>query len=209
MEHVYMANSTTMAPLSSFAGLPVVSSEGRGVLFTDRDGLGIATVLGHKGEEALASRLRDRFDLDLPRGPRRVGAGGLAFAGIGPGTWLATAENSGNAFAATLRHALGDLASISDQSDGYAVLRLTGPKVRATLAKGVSVDLHDRSFRPGDVASSVVSHIGATLWRIEDSADGSPAFEFAVFRSLAGSFWDWLSESAAEYGLVVMQPGRG
>ncbi len=50
--------------------------------------------------------------------------------------------------------------------------------------------------------------MGVTLWRLEDAADGWPVFEFAVFRSLAGSFWHALSHSAAEFGLSVDAPGR-
>jgi len=64
--------------------------------------------------------------------------------------------------------------------------------------------LHARSFAPGDVASTIASHVGATLWRLED-ADAAPVFEIAVFRSLAGSFWHTLTDSAAEFGFVVEQ----
>jgi heterotetrameric sarcosine oxidase gamma subunit len=202
MERASMADPPFI-PRPPFAGLPAAPTGGRGVIATVRNGLGLATVLARKGETALAELLRDRFGLDLPQGPRRTAARGVAFVGIGPGAWLATAESGGNAFAAALKQAVGDLASVSDQSDGYAMLRLTGPKVRETLAKGVSVDLHKMAFQPGDVAATVVSHIGVTLWRIEDGTDGSPTFEIAVFRSLADSFGHWLCESAAEYGFIV------
>jgi methylglutamate dehydrogenase subunit D len=30
------------------------------------------------------------------------------------------------------------------------VLRITSPRVRDALAKGVAIDLHPRAFRPGD-----------------------------------------------------------
>jgi sarcosine oxidase gamma subunit len=53
------------------------------------------------------------------------------------------------------------------------------------------------------VASTVASHIGITLWRLDDAADATPVFEVAVFRSLAGSFWHALAQSAAEFGLSV------
>ena len=45
--------------------------------------------------------------------------------------------------------------------------------------------------------------IGAILWRLPDHGDGSPVFEIAVFRSMAASFWHFLSLSAAEFGLKV------
>jgi len=81
---------------------------------------------------------------------------------------------------------------------------MTGPKLREALAKILPLDLHARSFAPGDVASTIASHVGATLWRLED-ADAAPVFEIAVFRSLAGSFWHTLTDSAAEFGFVVEQ----
>jgi len=151
---------------------------------------------------ALSQRVCERFGIDLPHGPRRVEGDGVTFAGIGPEAWLATSEQHGNVFAAYLKEALGDAVSVCDQGSGYAILRMTGPKLRETLAKILPIDLHPRAFAPGDVASSIASHVGATLWRLQDAADGSPVFEIAVFRSLAGSFWHDLTASAAEFGLV-------
>lgn len=123
--------------------------------------------------------------------------------GLGPESWLASCEFAGNEFAVSLQESIGAPASISDQSDGYAVLRLSGSKVREMLAKLIPIDVHPRAFRPGDVASTVASHMGVTLWRLHDAADGSPVFEMAVFRSFAAAFWHALSESAAEFGLFV------
>jgi sarcosine oxidase subunit gamma len=188
---------------SPFAGLTAAAA-GNGVIAVDRDGLGLTTVLVRNGQTTmLAARVKDVFGIDLPRGPRRIANGAVSFAGIGPESWLATAEDGGNALAASLRDTLRDHAAVVDQSDGYAVVRVSGPKVREALAKGVPLDLHARAFRVGDVAVTVVSHIGAMLWRLEDGADGQPVFEIAVFRSLAADFWHWLSESSAEFGLTV------
>jgi len=192
-----------LAPRSAFAGLLPAPAPTAGVTVGDRDGLGLATVLARQGKSAaLAARVGERFGLALPQGPTRADAGAIAFAGTGPGAWLATSEAGGNGFAASLREAIGDLAAVVDQTDGQAVLRVTGPRLRETLAKGVPLDLHPVVFRPGDVAATLVSHVGATLWRLPDARDGSPVFEIAVHRSTAGSFWHWLAESAAEFGLA-------
>ena len=196
--------NSTFAARSPYASLPVIPTEGSGVVVRDRDGLGLATVLARKGkQEALAQRVRERFGIELPQGPHRATTGDTAFAGTGPGTWLALHERSGNSFAPALLAAIGDLASISDQSDGLAVLRLSGPKIRDALCKLIPIDLHPGAFKVGGVASTIAAHIGATLWRIEDDRDGSAVFEIAVFRSLADSFWSALSESAAEFGFRV------
>lgn len=197
-----MADSKLSAR-APFDKLAFPSAPGRGVIVTDRDGLGLATVLVRKGQLTLLSqRIRQRFGIALPRGPQRVASGAIAFAATGPEGWLATCEEGENSFAESLKEAVGDAASIADQSSGYALLRLSGPHVRETLAKILPLDLHERAFQTGNVASTITSHIGATLWRLEDAADGSPVFEVAVFRSLAGSFWHALATSAAEFGLA-------
>jgi methylglutamate dehydrogenase subunit D len=200
----------TLASRTAFMDLAFSYASGCGVLATERDGLGLATVIVRKGEiAALAKHVRERFGIELPHAPRRITSGDVAFAGIGPGAWLATREQGGDRFAFTLRAAIGDVASVTDQSSGYALLRVTGPRLRETLAKLVPLDLHPRAFEPGDVASTTASHIGATLWRLEDAADSSPVFEIAVFRSFAASFWHALATSAAEFGLVVQEGNSG
>ncbi len=110
---------------------------------------------------------------------------------------------AGDALVTSLTDALGEYAAISDQSDGQAVLRVSGPKARDALCKLVPIDLHPRIFRNGDVAVTVAGHIAATLWRLNDEPNGQAVFEIAVFRSLAQSFWTALSESAAEFGFKM------
>jgi sarcosine oxidase subunit gamma len=190
-----------LVPRAPFADFQAARTSGSGIVISDRDGLGVATVLARKGAgAALKQRLREQFDAELPQGPCRAAAGDLALAGIGPDAWLATFEQGGNGLAVALRQVIGDLASVSDQSDGYAVLRLAGPKVRDTLGKLIPVDVHSRAFGIGAVAVTTAGHIGATLWRLEDQADGSPIFEIAVSRSMTASLWHALSESAEEFG---------
>lgn len=192
-----------LTPRVPFTGLPFSSASGRGVLAIDRDGLGIATIVARRGQlSALTNRVRERFGIELPRGPYRVAAGDVAFAGIAPESWLVTSEIDSHRFAASLTEGLGAVAAVADQSSGYAVLRLTGPKLREALAKMLPVDLHTRRFRTGDVIVTLASHVGATLWRLQDATDGSPVFEVAVYRSFAASFWHSLASSAAEFGFV-------
>jgi sarcosine oxidase subunit gamma len=101
-----------------------------------------------------------------------------------------------------LRARLAGLASIADQSDGRVVLRLRGDRVRDVLAKGVPVDLHPRRFKTGDVASTLVAHVGVQIEQLDDQ----PTFQLMASRSLAGSLWSWLTKSAAEFGYEVVPP---
>jgi sarcosine oxidase subunit gamma len=95
---------------------------------------------------------------------------------------------------------LAGLASIADQSDGRVVLRLSGDRARDVLAKGIPVDLHPRGFRTGDVASTVVAHIGVQIQQLDDR----PTFQLIALRSFAGSLWSWLAKSAAEFGYEIV-----
>jgi heterotetrameric sarcosine oxidase gamma subunit len=204
-----------------FVAGPLSWAPGRGVVASDRDGLAIVRLAARKDRLGpLTSRIRERFRVELPLQPersegnptkrqwrdvgqpRRAAANGVAFVGVGVETWLSIAESGSAGFTASLREAVEDLAAVSDQTSGYAVLRLTGPRVRDALAKFIPVDLHARVFDPGAAASTSASHIPVTLWRLADGADGLPVFEIAAPRSYAGSFWHVVTESAAEFGFV-------
>ncbi|MGO1077833.1 sarcosine oxidase subunit gamma [Inquilinus sp. CA228] len=191
-----------LTPRSAFIGLPGRSgrAEGEpGVAIRPRDDLALARVIARKGRAGdLAAAIRSRYGLDLPSTPKRVEQGGLAVIWSGPGQWLAVAED-GRDLARELAAAIGAFAAVSDQSDGLAVLRVSGPRARDALIKGVGLDLHPRAFAPGDAAVTVIAHVGAQLWQLDDR----PTYEIAVYRSFAGSLWRWLEASAAEFGCAV------
>ncbi len=183
-----------------------------GVTAIQRDQLAIARVSARKGQlPALMKRVRDRYGIELPSGPRRVHAAAVAFIGVGVGVWLASLEAGAdvaslNGFGASLRSFLAGTASVSDQIGSYLILRLTGPRVREALAKLVPLDLHPRAFAPGGAASTIASHVPLTLWRLDDES-GSAVFELAVPRSYSGSFGHAIAESAAEFGFVRSPAG--
>ena len=194
--------SPALEPSPAFPELSALRTTSVGVVARERESLGIATVLVRQGRaDALAQRVRERFQIELPQQPRRRAAGDVALIGTGPGAWLATHERESNDFMLALSEGLGDLAALADQTDGYAVLRLSGPNVRDSLVKFVPVDLHPCAFAVDDAVSTIAAHVGITLWRLQDEDAGAAVFELAVFRSLATNLWHALTESAAEFGL--------
>ncbi|BAI74489.1 sarcosine oxidase, gamma subunit (plasmid) [Azospirillum sp. B510] len=165
-------------------------------------------VAGRHRADALADALDRRFGVRPPLRPGHATGAGIGFIGVGPGRWLVLGDGAdGAAFEAMLREAAAGLGAVSDQSDAFLLFDLSGPQVRRALAKGVAVDLHPGVFRIGDAATTPVGHIGASFWRIDDIGD-APVYRFAVARSYAASFIDWLLASAAEYGVEVMAAGR-
>jgi heterotetrameric sarcosine oxidase gamma subunit len=192
-----------LKPASAFPELRgSVEPSRAGILVRERNPQ-LATMIVYKGRRPdVSARLEAHYGLALPDGPRRVANGALAVIGLGPRAWLFQRE-AGRPLAAELSEAIGDAAAVTDQSDGYATLRLIGPRAAALLEKGVSIDLHDGVFLPGSAAVTSCAHLGIMLWRIENEND-HPVYEIAVFRSLARSLWHFIEESAAEFGFAVM-----
>jgi sarcosine oxidase subunit gamma len=189
---------------SALHGLARPGHHGRaaaGLVIEERTDIALASVIARRGKfDALAAAVDTAYGVTLPKGPRRAANGLLAFAGTGPNQWIASAEGAeASGFAAKLRARIGLFAAVSDQSDARLVLRLSGPRVRDVLAKGVPLDLHPKVFKPGDVATTLVAYIGVQLDRLDDTT-----FQLTTPRSTAGSLWSWLSASAAEFGYDVV-----
>jgi sarcosine oxidase subunit gamma len=176
-----------------------------GVVIAERIDVAICSVLARRGgADPLARAVQSAFTLELPQTSRYVGNGAIAFAWAGPGQWLALGERmTGPAFEQQLRAATGDAAAIIDQSHGRTLIRVSGPRARETLAKGVPIDLHPSAFGLGSAASTVVAYIGTHFWQV----DAAPTYDFSVASSLALAFLEWLIEAAAEFG-VGYRPGR-
>ena len=200
------------SPLKSASGIAGLAASGRygkrdggaGVTISERIGLGLATVAARKGQaRALQDRVREAYGVDLPQTSRVVVGRDVSFVGYGPGQWLAVSETlASEALARDLAERLKGLASISDQSSGRTVIRVSGTRARDVLAKGLPIDLDPRAFPLGSAATSTISLMGVQLWQ----ADDTRSYDIAVFRSLSESFWRWLAASAAEFGYEVVAP---
>lgn len=200
------------SPLKSASGIAGLAASGRygkldggaGVTISERIGLGLATVAARKGQaRSLQDRVREAYGVDLPQTSRVVVGRDVSFVGYGPGQWLAVSETlASEAMARDLAERLKGLASMSDQSSGRTVIRVSGTRARDVLAKGLPIDLDPRVFPLGSAATSTISLMGVQLWQ----ADDTRSYDIAVFRSLSESFWRWLAASAAEFGYEVVAP---
>ena len=119
---------------------------------------------------------------------------------VGPGAWLAIGSPG---LPTLLQTQLVNIASVADQSSGYVILRLTGSRVRETLAKLIPIDLHPRAFPVGAAASSVAAHIAVTVWRCHDGHDGSALFELTCLRSFSANLVHSLRQAAGEFGFEL------
>lgn len=204
-----MSADPTAIEASVLAGVPTAVGNGGGVIATERSGLGIARIVARRGQSAkVAELLRAHLGVEPPQTLRRACLSDVAVAGIAPDTWLATCDNAANSFAESVCSWLAACASVTDQSDAYIILRLTGPRLLEALAKLLPIDIHTRSFAVGDVAQTVCGYVNVTLWRLEDTGRGDPTFEVWVGRSLAVSLYRAISHGAAEFGFVMEPPSE-
>jgi sarcosine oxidase gamma subunit len=75
-------------------------------------------------------------------------------------------------------------AALSDQSDGWTTLGVSGTGAIDVLARLVPVDLRLSAFPVGRAVRSQLNHLNAVIMR-----KGDYAFEIMVFRSMARTAW--------------------
>jgi len=143
------------------------------------------------------------FGLAPPRKANSwAGATEKAAVWLGPDEWLLIeADGYAPAIERALRDARGDDAwlSITDITDNYTGLVLSGPAARDVLAKGCPLDLHPRAFAPGDCAQTLLAKTRMLLRGLDDT----PRFEIWVRNSYARYTAEWLFDAAWEYNSAL------
>lgn len=168
---------------------------GEGLRIEEQPGQG-ALALRAKGE-AERRLLSAALGLDLS-GATGMAAerGERAALRLGPDEWLLLCPRAEEAaLGAELQGALaGYSGAVAPIGNGTVALEAAGPRVRAFLAKGTSLDLHPRAFGPGRCAVTGFGKIRVTLWQRDPER-----FGLFLGRSFVRSFWDWTVDVAREW----------
>jgi sarcosine oxidase subunit gamma len=146
---------------------------------------------------AAAERIAAALGTLLPTVPNTIAeAGDLRLLWLGPEEWLVVGpDGAAEDTRALLRAALGDEpASLVDVSANRTTLELSGPAAREVLEKGCSLDLHPRSFGPGQCAQTQLSKVNAVLHQ----TDAEPCYQLLVRGSFAQYLADWLLDAIEE-----------
>jgi heterotetrameric sarcosine oxidase gamma subunit len=132
----------------------------------------IFSVAPFKGQErAVSAKLKDQIGMGLSAPNRTTGKGAQAVQWFGHGVWLVTADVD-----------LNGLAAVTNQSDGWAIVRISGAGVENVLARLVPVDLRAAVFKNGHTARTMLGHMTVSVTRT-----GANAFEILAMRSMAGT----------------------
>ena len=81
-------------------------------------------------------------------------------------------------------------AALTDQSDGWVWVHLSGADARDVLARLMPLDVRDTGLPVGGVARSLLGHMQAMILR-----PAPDAYEIAVFRAMAGTLAHEVTEA--------------
>ncbi|NNE05101.1 MAG: hypothetical protein HKN15_05190 [Xanthomonadales bacterium] len=109
---------------------------------------------------------------------------------LGPDEWQFCCDiDSADSLFQALRDRLGPVHSaVTEVSDYYTVLRLTGPDAEAILRRGCPLDLHPDKFTAGTITQTRFGHASILL---QKNTDGE-SWEIQVRWTYAEYLWDYL-----------------
>ena len=128
------------------------------------------------------------------------GTDGVSVLWLGPSEFLVVApeeahDSLGGDLIGSLTAALGGApGQVVDLSANRTTFELSGPRARAVLEKGCSLDLHPRSFTPGTALNTEVGNIPVLLEKT-----GEESFRLFPRASFADFLGRWLLDGMREY----------
>lgn len=133
----------------------------------------MSLVAPYKGQEqAVSVALQTVYDLSYPAVGKSNAAEGARILWFARGQALLIAEEP--------NPSLSQLAAVTDISDGWCIVELSGSSARDVLARLTPLDLRTAVFDVGHTARSELKHMMASITRVSPET-----YQVMVFRSLA------------------------
>ena len=190
-----MADSFQPVKYSPLSELPSPSA---GIELSERSFIGKVNLRGDAEDAEFTASVENALGIALPLVPNTVHTSNeyIVFW-LGPNEWLIhCAEDKQAETEQNLRRSLeGRHVAITDVSDYYVVIRLTGDKARDVLTKGTPFDVHPTVFNPGACAQTFYGHATILLHCV----DSGPTFDIQVRWSFAEYLWSYFTDGAKEY----------
>ncbi len=183
-EPALMAKSPLDGVRLELDGVTIAEITGRAIV-------SIATPNG--GGDALSKALASSYKVEYPdTGHSSVSDDGKTrFLGLQQDQIFALFDDSKSSPMDAIAEKLGDTAYLTDQSDSWVMISLSGPKCRTALERICPIDLHPAAFPEGAVARTAMEHLGTII--VHESAD---LYLLMSARSSAGSFLHAVETSA-------------
>lgn len=185
--------------------------QGAGIGLIPRGFRGLVTLrVDLAREPAAAPAVKDATGLDLPTTPNTAHSNGaLSVLWLGPDEWLFVVDDPDPQAGPDLKTKLagmldGVFAQLVDVSGAQATIGITGAHAREVLERAVPLDMHPRSFQPGQVKHTLFGrHTGISLHLKDDQ----PTLDLYCRRSFTEYVWRYLEDCAkgAETTLAVLE----
>lgn len=128
----------------------------------------------------------------VPAPNRVASAGERAVLWLGPDEYLVLAPDGDDVAELTTESA----ESVVDVSANRTTIELSGPHARDVLEKGMSIDLHPRSFGPGHCAQTLLARAQVIVRQLDGP---EPTYHVLVRGSFAPYLADWLADASKEF----------
>lgn len=182
-----------LAPRTPLQAAVPILDHYSGVEVRERTDLALASLTTRRGKDVEArSRAMGFLGLDLPRPGGHVQSETYSATWMAPEQWFISAPLSDDALLADeLKSAVGDSASVTEQTDGWCCFALSGPNCLALFEKLTPIDI--AGLAAGQAVRSRFEHMAGLLICEEKGS------RYLVFgqRSMAGSLLHALHITAA------------
>lgn len=155
---------------------------------TDRAIVSLACPNG--GKTKLTAAIKKAWGLSWPKVGKVRKAKGVQLLGLQPDQAFAIFERQNDTPVTDIAKALGGTAYLTDQSDSWVALKITGPGARPALERICMLDLDPKAFPPGKVARTAMEHLGTVI-----TCDAADIYTLLSARSSARSFLHALTVS--------------
>ena len=143
-------NATTQLSRIYAAGRHGATEGAAGLAMAELTDFELVQVMARRGMwSAVAQACTQAYGKAAPADPRAVEADGALLIWSGPDQFLVLSAREAGAALEKARSAFSGTASLSEQSDGRSLIRISGSKARDMLAKVCSLDLHPAVFPVG------------------------------------------------------------
>lgn len=141
----------------------------------------VALPLG--GEEAALKAVASSYGTDLPDVGKSAMAGEARLVRLGADQAFILFQRTEPDAEQVVAGKLGETAYLTDQTDTWCGLEISGPGSRTALERICPLDLHADAFAEHDAARTVMEHLGVIIIRT-----GQDSFLLLSASSSAGSF---------------------
>ena len=194
------STSYTLTTSSPLDGHRVIIDGASLVEITPVSLVSVTPYANHEKEfEAAIFKLFDSGQLNAVTAHESRGEKKYIFLPSAHGQWFLCFCNDGadpiDAASSLLGRRLSKQLSMTDQSDAWVILALTGPLVRRTLERICPIDCSASTMPVGTTARTMIEHLGSIIVRRPDDNDANPCFWLLSARSSASSFLHAITRS--------------